>query len=295
MNDVVPPRMPTVMVGERCRELDCLEAKRQNSIKDHFLAVLAHELRTPLQAIMAWTEVLATSSSAPAELAQGLAVIRESAKGQSRLIEDLLDVSRMVSGNIRLEVQPVDLAAIIQLSVDMLKPLACSREVLVQTSLSRSLGMAHADPIRLHQIFGNLLTNAIKFTPPGGHIHLHLDGTPSHFTFKIADNGQGINAAFLPYVFDRFLRGDTGTTRRHDGLGLGLSIVKHLVELHGGSIQAASDGLGKGATFTVWLPIITPPARPAASANIPLPFSQPLEMVVAAGQHAVAESKSAVA
>ncbi|WP_172683353.1 sensor histidine kinase, partial [Verrucomicrobium spinosum] len=118
---------------------------------------------------------------------------------------------------------------------------------------------AHADPIRLHQIFGNLLTNAIKFTPPGGHIHLHLDGTPSHFTFKIADNGQGINAAFLPYVFDRFLRGDTGTTRRHDGLGLGLSIVKHLVELHGGSIQAASDGLGKGATFTVWLPIITPP------------------------------------
>ncbi|WP_265596331.1 HAMP domain-containing sensor histidine kinase [Verrucomicrobium sp. BvORR106] len=291
----VPTGMSGVFAVATYDERDYLEAIRQNGIKDHFLVVLAHELRTPLQAIMAWTEVLASGASDLDELAQGLAVIRESANYQSRLIEDLLDMSRMVSGSIRLELQPVDLAAVIQLAVDTLKPQACSRGVLVHTSLASSLATAEADPVRLHQIFGNLLTNAIKFTPPGGHIHLHLEGTPSHFAFRIADNGEGIDPAFLPYVFDRFLRGDTSTTRRHDGLGLGLSIVKHLVELHGGSIQAASEGLGKGATFTVTLPIITPPDRPAVSAKAPFQLIQPLEMVLAANRHAVAESKWAVA
>lgn len=287
--------MPGVFAVATYDEPDYLEAIRQNGIKDHFLVVLAHELRTPLQAIMAWTEVLSAGPADLDELAQGLAVIRESANSQSRLIEDLLDMSRMVSGNVRLELQPVDLAAVIQLAVDTLKPQACSRGILVHTSLASSLAMAEADPVRLQQVFGNLLTNAIKFTPPGGHIHLHLEGTPSHFTFRIADNGEGIDPALLPHVFDRFLRGDTSTTRRHDGLGLGLSIVKHLVELHGGSIQATSEGLGKGATFTVTLPTAVPPARPAVSARIPFQLIQPLEMVLAAGRRAEVESEWAIA
>lgn len=257
-----------VLAGETLLESQYLEAKRQIGIKDHFLAVLAHELRTPLQAIMAWAEILASDPLSPDELAQGLAVIRTSAISQSRLIEDLLDMSRMASGKLRLELQPVDLAAVIQLTVDMLKPQACLRNVLVYTSLAGCSAMADGDPVRLHQIFGNLLTNAIKFTPPGGSIHLHLEGTPSYLTFRIADNGQGIDSALLPHVFDRFLRGDSSTTRRRDGLGLGLSIVKHLVELHGGSIQVASEGLSKGATFTVTLPTTTPPDLPAVSTRV---------------------------
>jgi signal transduction histidine kinase len=284
-----------VLGEETLLESQYLEAKRQIGIKDHFLAVLAHELRTPLQAIMAWAEILASGPLAPDELAQGLAVIRTSAISQSRIIEDLLDMSRMATGKLRLELQPVDLAAVIELTVDMLKPQAGLRKVLVYTALAGCSVMAEGDPVRLHQIFGNLLSNAIKFTPPGGSIHLHLESTPSNLTFRIADNGQGIDPAFLPHVFDRFLRGDSSTTRRCDGLGLGLSIVKHLVELHGGSIQVASEGLSKGATFTVTLPATTPPVLPAVSTRVSFIPIRYRDIAVATSRRPMAAKNWAVA
>ena len=232
------------------------EAERQGRMKDDFLATLSHELRTPLNAILGWSQILRTGSTSSAEdLAEGLATIERNARAQTQIIEDLLDMSRIISGKVRLDVQRVDLANVVRAGIETLRPAADAKGLQMHAALDPAAGPVTGDPNRLHQVFWNLLNNAVKFTPKGGHVHVVLERVDSHIEVSVIDTGQGISESFLPHVFDRFRQADASTTRRHGGLGLGLSIVKQLVELHGGAVRANSAGEGKGATFTVILPL----------------------------------------
>jgi PAS domain S-box-containing protein len=231
------------------------EAERVNRLKDEFLATLSHELRTPLNAIMGWSHVLSHSSVSAADAKQGLDAIERNARAQTQMIEDLLDMSRIVSGKVRLDVQRVDLAEVIERATEAVTPLANGRAVRLVKVLDPHAGPVAGDPSRLQQVIWNLLTNAIRFTPKGGKVQIVLERVNSHLELSVSDNGEGIDPAFLPHVFDRFRQADASTTRRHGGLGLGLSIVKQLVELHGGSVRAKSPGKGAGATFIVSLPL----------------------------------------
>jgi CheY-like chemotaxis protein len=237
-------------------------------MKDEFLATLSHELRTPLNAILGWSHILLDATPPGSELAQGLEVIVRNARAQTQIIEDLLDMSRIISGKLRLDVHPTPLAPIVQAAVDTVRPAADARGVLLRAALDPAdPGHVSADPNRLQQVFWNLLTNAVKFTPRGGHVQVTLARADddAHLEVTVADTGEGIRPEFLPHVFDRFRQADASTTRRHGGLGLGLAIVKQLVELHGGTVRAASPGPGQGATFTVTLPVATPDPQPAAT------------------------------
>jgi len=234
------------------------EAEHASRMKDEFLATLSHELRTPLNAIYGWSQLLRRhnhSNNNDAELVEGLEVIERNTKVQTQLIEDLLDMSRIISGKIRLDVQEVNLATILDEVIVSTNPAANAKGIRVQAMLDPLAGPVTGDPGRMQQIFWNLLNNAIKFTPKGGWVQVHLERVNSHVEIRVVDSGQGIEAGLLPHVFERFRQGDSTSTRRHGGLGLGLAIVKHLVELHGGTASAWSAGEGQGATFTVALPL----------------------------------------
>lgn len=230
------------------------EAERASRMKDEFLATLSHELRT-LNAILGWSQIIKRSSK-PVDVAQGLDVIERNARSQAQIIEDLLDMSRIISGKVRLDVHRLDLAAIVQTAIETARPTADAKGIGLKSVIDPLVGIAvSGDANRLQQVLWNLLTNAIKFTPKGGHVQVLLERVNSHLEISVIDTGEGIRPDFLPYVFDRFRQADGSITRRHGGLGLGLSIVKQLVELHGGSIRVKSMGEGFGSTFIVSLPL----------------------------------------
>jgi len=232
------------------------EAERVGLIKDEFLANLSHELRTPLNAILGWAQILRRRNYEDKELVEGLAVIERNTRVQVQLIEDLLDMSRIISGKIRLDVQQVDLQDAIKSAVASVQHAADAKGIRLHTVLDPRAGPVRGDPARLQQCILNLLTNAIKFTSRDGKVQIALERINSHIEITVVDNGRGIKPEFLPHIFERFRQADSSTTRMFGGLGLGLSIVKHLVELHGGKITAHSDGEGKGATFRIELPLL---------------------------------------
>ncbi|HUR20413.1 MAG TPA: PAS domain S-box protein [Vicinamibacterales bacterium] len=245
------------------------EVERISYMKDEFLATLSHELRTPLNAIVGWAQMLRNRTHADADVLEGLAVIDRNAKVQAQLIEDLLDMSRIISGKVRLDNQRVDVHDVVRAAVASVRHLAVAKEITLQLELDAQAGTVWGDPNRLQQVVWNLVSNAIKFTPTGGRVLVKVARTGGHVELTVADNGQGIAAGFLPHLFERFRQADSSTTRYHGGLGLGLSIVKSLVELHGGSVRASSDGLGKGATFRVEMPAMAANAHSAESPNEP--------------------------
>jgi PAS domain S-box-containing protein len=246
------------------------QAENASRLKDEFLATLSHELRTPMTAILGWTHMLrqTTSGSSFAErtddLAQGLEVIERNARIQSQIIEDLLDMSRIIAGKIRLDVQAVDVGAVTRAAVDAVRPAADAKRIRLQLIGDPTIKEIHGDPNRLQQVVYNLLTNAIKFTPKDGKVQVVCQRINSHIEISVSDTGIGIKPEFAPFLFERFRQQDASIARRFTGLGLGLAIVKQLVELHGGKVQAASEGEGKGSTFTIHLPvaIALPPALP---------------------------------
>ena len=230
-------------------------AERASLLKDEFLATLSHELRTPLNGILGWSHIMQHDHTNLGVIAQGLEVIERNARAQAEIIEDLLDMSRIMSGHVRLDVQRLDLASIVQAAVETARPTAENKGVVLQTVIDPLSGVVvSGDFNRLQQVLWNLLSNAVKFTPKGGRVQVLLERINSHLEISVIDTGEGIKPEFLPFVFDRFRQADASTTRRHGGLGLGLSIVKQLVELHGGSVRVHSDGPGRGSTFIIALP-----------------------------------------
>jgi PAS domain S-box-containing protein len=234
------------------------EAEAANHAKDEFLATLSHELRTPLNAIVGWAHLLRTGQLDAAQTSRAVEVIDRNAKAQSQIVADVLDVSRIVMGKLRLEVRPVELSTVVEEALETLRPAAAAKDILLESALAADSRVS-GDPDRLQQVVWNLVSNAIKFTPGGGRIRVDLRRVNGHAEVTVEDTGMGIRPDFLPHVFERFRQSDSSSTRAHGGLGLGLALVRHLVELHGGTVAAASRGEGKGATFTVALPLMLPP------------------------------------
>lgn len=248
-------------ITERKRLLDSerlakREAEQANRTKDEFLAMVSHELRTPLNAILGWADILQRGVLDAARQGRAVQAIHTNAGRQAQLIDELLDVSRIMSGKLRLERTAVNLPDLVRTAVDAVQPTADAKRIHITLDSDRSLSAFYADPNRLQQIVLNLLSNAVKFTPNDGAVHVRLRRAESMAEVVVSDTGQGISAAFLPSVFEPFRQADGSTTRRHGGLGLGLSIVRHLVEAHGGTVSADSAGEGQGSTFTVRLPIV---------------------------------------
>jgi len=232
------------------------EARAANRLKDEFLAVLSHELRTPLNAIVGYSRLLRGQLLAPEKAARGLETVERNAVWLAQIVDDVLDVSRIVSGKIRLDVQPVQLPLIVDNAIATVQPAADAKSVRLQTMIDPRVGPVSGDPGRLQQIVWNLVSNAVKFTPKTGRVQVRLEQVNSHVEIVVSDTGQGIAPDFLPYVFERFRQADAGMTRKTGGLGLGLAIVRHLVEAHGGTVEASSAGQGQGATFRVRLPLM---------------------------------------
>jgi signal transduction histidine kinase len=231
-------------------------AELANRVKDEFLAMLSHELRTPLNAIVGWTKLLKSDTLGESDRVRGIDVIDRNATAQRAIIDELLDVSRIITGKLKLETRPIDPAVVLDAAIDAIRPAALAKEIEIVTAIERDCGLVVGEAVRLQQVIWNLLSNAVKFTPKGGRIDVRLKVAGRNFEISISDTGEGIAADFLPYIFDRFSQADTSSRRRHGGLGVGLSIVRSLVELHGGEVSVASDGPGKGATFTIRLPVI---------------------------------------
>ncbi|PYV11299.1 MAG: hypothetical protein DMG07_19580, partial [Acidobacteria bacterium] len=231
------------------------EAEKANRVKDDFLAVLSHELRTPLNAMLGWTQVLRSGRLGAAERERALEAIERNIRAQAQLIGDLLDVSRILSGKLSMDLRTTEIEPVIEAAIDSVRPAAEAKGVRLECALSRSAAPLRADPGRLQQVVWNLLTNGIKFTPAGGSVRIESRDSDGSVEIRVSDTGAGISAEFLPHIFDRFQQADSSTTRSQGGLGLGLSIVRHLAEAHGGTVRAESPGPGKGATFTVRLPI----------------------------------------
>ena len=234
------------------------QAREANRLKDEFLAVVSHELRTPLNAMRGWLSLLKSAKLSETQAAHAREVIDRNIVAQTQLVEDLLDISRIVSGRMRLNVLPVALDAIVNAALDSLRLAAEAKGLVLEASNLTGSAQVAGDPDRLQQVVWNLLSNAIKFTPRSGRVNVELRRTDAHVELEVADSGQGISAEFLPHVFDRFRQGDSTTTRTVGGLGLGLAIVRHLTELHGGTVTAASEGEGLGARFTLALPALVP-------------------------------------
>jgi PAS domain S-box-containing protein len=232
------------------------DAQAANRMKDEFLAVLSHELRTPLNAIVGYSRLLRGNILSGEKAARGLETLERNATWLTQIVEDVLDVSRIVSGKIRLDVQPVELPLIVDNAVETVQPAADAKGVRLQAVIDPGIGPVSGDPGRLQQVVWNLVSNAVKFTPKKGRVHVRLERVDSHVEIVVSDSGVGIRADFLPHVFERFRQADSGTTRKTGGLGLGLAIVRHLVEMHGGTVEASSAGEGKGATFRVRLPLM---------------------------------------
>ena len=231
------------------------QAEEANRIKDEFLATLSHELRTPLNAILGWAQMLRMTKLEEATANRAYATIERNARAQAQLISDLLDVSRIITGKLRLDQKPVDLAAVVDAVLDTVRPAAEAKGIPITVHLAPAVSPVLGDPDRLQQVVWNLLSNAIKFTPREGRVEVYLRQVDGNVEIAVRDTGSGILPAFLPFVFDRFRQAESTTTRSHGGLGLGLSIVRHLVELHGGTVAVESAGEGAGATFTVALPV----------------------------------------
>ena len=230
-----------------------MEAEAANRLKDEFLATLSHELRTPLNAIMGWAHVLGQSSGDRATVQRAAEVIRQNAAAQAQLIEDILDVSRIVGGRLVLDTRPVHMRAVIEDAIESLTPASSAKGIQIDRTLADGAHVV-GDRDRLQQIVWNLVSNALKFTPKGGRVEVELVDEDGDVTVRVSDTGIGITPEFLPFVFDRFRQADSSMSRRHSGLGLGMAIVRHLVELHGGTVSAESEGEGKGATFRLRLP-----------------------------------------
>jgi signal transduction histidine kinase/CheY-like chemotaxis protein len=234
-----------------------VEAESANRLKDEFLAVVSHELRNPLNAILGWTRLLGGHHLGPERARYAVGTIERNAKGLARIIDDLLDVSRIVGGGVRIDPAPVDLVAVVQGALDEIYPSAEAKAVKARLTCQAAPDPVAGDTVRLQQVVANLLSNAVKFTPTGGHVEIRLGQVGSEAEIQVSDTGQGIDAAFLPHIFERFTQADASTTRRQGGLGLGLTIVRALVERHGGTVRAESPGPGRGATFTVRLPVLS--------------------------------------
>jgi CheY-like chemotaxis protein len=232
-----------------------------NRLKDEFLATLSHELRTPLNAILGYAQMLKAQMLKGQQASQAVDIVTRNAESLRQIIDDVLDVSRIVAGKIRLNVKPTDLVAILRASIATVRPAADAKGVALELDCERARLMVSGDPDRLQQIAWNLLSNAVKFTQRGGHVRARLAHVDGHNELHIVDSGQGIDADFLPHVFERFRQADSRFSRDHGGLGLGLSIVREMVQLHGGSVSAASDGPGKGSTFIVRLPSLAESAE----------------------------------
>jgi signal transduction histidine kinase/ActR/RegA family two-component response regulator len=243
------------------------EAEAANRMKDEFLATLSHELRTPLTSLLGWSSVLREAKRDEKVLNQGLEAIDRNARVQAQLIDDLLDVSRIVSGKLNLDVRPLEISSVTRAAINVVRPAADAKNIQLDYSAEPGLGAISADSGRLHQIVWNLLSNAVKFTPQGGKIAIRIEQDGSHAKITVTDTGQGIDPEFLPRVFDRFRQADSSTTRSFGGLGLGLAIVRHLVELHGGTVSAESEGVGKGATFFATFPLLVGRSEPIAHSS----------------------------
>lgn len=248
-------------ITERKRTEEALQQRAEelakaNLLKDEFLAVVSHELRSPLTAMLGWVQTLRNCSLDAATTARALEIIERNAKAQTQLIDDLLDVSRIITGKLRLNIRSIELASIIKEVVETIRPAADAKGIKLKYLLEQAAGSILGDSERLHQVIWNLLSNAIKFTPEGGYVQIELKRLNSHVEIIVSDTGIGISAEFLPFIFERFRQADATTTRSYSGMGLGLAIVRHLVELHGGTVHVASPGQGLGTTFTVKLPVI---------------------------------------
>jgi PAS domain S-box-containing protein len=242
----------TLLANERASRMEAEEANRS---KDIFLATLSHEVRTPLNAMLGWATILQKKQCTEQEVREGAEVIARNCRAQAQLLEDVLEVSRIVTGKLRLEVKPCDLTSVIHAAIEVVRPAANAKQINVTAAIDPSASPSVCDDVRIQQVVWNLLSNAVKFTPKGGCVQVVLDREESQARISVRDNGQGIEPGLLPYVFDRFRQADGSTRRKFGGLGLGLSIVKHIGEHHGGSVEARSDGDGCGATFIVRLPV----------------------------------------
>ena len=245
------------------------EAERTNQLQDDFLATLSHELRTPLSAILGWAQVLRRGTRDQADLHRGLQSIERNARAQAQLIEDLLDMNRITSDKVLLDLQPLAPASVIASAIETLRPAADAKHITIHSSIASDADTIMGDPGRIQQVIWNLLSNALKFTPQGGQVDIGVCREATRLAITVADNGVGIKKDFLPHVFDRFRQADASTTRKHGGLGLGLSIVKHLVEQHGGTVTASSAGDMQGASFTVRLPLGTPTTAARKAVGVP--------------------------
>lgn len=257
------------MTGTAVENTLFAEAREANRLKDEFLATLSHELRTPLSAILGWSQLLRSKLLDADETAEALEIIERNGQMQHKLIEDLLDISRIVTGKLQLNLKSLDLAGVIQAAVDVTLPSAQAKHVELDVSLAQNTSLVLGDADRLQQVLWNLLSNAVKFTPTQGRIEVRLENSADQVQITVRDSGEGISAEFLPYVFDRFRQADSSASRRHGGLGIGLAIVRHIVELHGGNVRAESAGKGNGTTIALTLPAhpseFPPSASPAES------------------------------
>jgi signal transduction histidine kinase/ActR/RegA family two-component response regulator len=267
-------RTTAVVISDLTQERSERALRESNRLKDEFLATLSHELRTPLNVILGWTHMLRTDGLSDRASKHALDLIDRNAKAQSQIVNDLVDMSRMITGKMRLDPQHTPLVPLLQAAVDAVRPSARAKHIDVELVDRAADASTFGDPTRLQQVVWNLLTNAVKFTPAGGRIVVTADKAGDQLRIEVSDTGVGIDPAFVPHVFDRFRQEESGTTRTFGGLGLGLAIVKDLVQLHGGTVEASSAGAGKGATFVVLLPASralerpAPPVRKAASQRI---------------------------
>ncbi|MBA3949081.1 MAG: response regulator, partial [Acidobacteria bacterium] len=235
------------------------DAQAANHAKDEFLATLSHELRTPLNAILGWVRLMNSGSLDAATTRRALEIVERNTRLQAQLIEDLLDVSRIISGKLRLDLRPASISSVIEAAIDSVRPTADARRIQLEFHSSAESDHVLIDQARMQQVIWNLLSNALKFTPEGGRVTIAISASDDTLVLRVEDTGAGISPAFLPFVFDRFRQEDGATTRTHGGLGLGLSIVRHLVELHGGDVKAESEGEGRGSAFVVKLPLAPVP------------------------------------
>ena len=244
---------------DNARLFDAVQNAREtaevaNRLKDEFLATVSHELRTPLNAVLGWTKMLRSTQMDEPRRRKALEIIERNARAQQKIVDDILDVSRIVAGQLRLDSEPMPFRPVVESAITSFLPMAAAKSIAMTVELGDDPAIIIGDPARLQQVVGNLLSNAIKFTPEGGTVRISLDVTESRVELVVSDTGIGIATAFLPHVFERFRQADARVTRTHGGLGLGLAIVRHLTEMHGGSVAAVSAGEGKGATFVVRLP-----------------------------------------
>ena len=254
------------------------EACESNRMKDEFLATLSHELRTPLSSVLGWTQLLKTNMLDADETKEALDIIERNGQMQCKLIDDLLDVSRIVTGKMQLNLRNISLPTVVQAAINVILPAAQAKEVCIETAFDPRVGQISGDPDRLQQAMWNLLTNSVKFTPGGKRIEVSLAASQSHAVIRVRDEGEGISPEFLPHVFDRFRQADNTTSRKHGGLGIGLAIVRHVVELHGGSVRAESDGPGRGTTIVITLPMTVDLPGTKAVESAPESGARPQEL-----------------